>query len=294
MRDEIDAVLPCLDEAAALPWVLARMPPGFRAIVADNGSTDGSGAVARSLGALVVDVPQRGFGAAVHAGLLAARTDVVCVLDADGSLDPAELPAVAGPVLRGEADLVLGRRRPTGRGAWPWHGRVGNAVLARRLRRHTGAELHDLGPMRAFRRQPLLACRSGTAASVIRSRWCCGPPRPTGGSPRWTSATGRGPRAPGPRSPARSAVRPGRSATWPRCFAVSARLLVLAKAPVPGRVKTRLCPPCTPDQAAAIAAAALADTLAATTGAAPGRTVLALDGPDGRSARRRRPGPARR
>jgi dTDP-L-rhamnose 4-epimerase len=154
--EEMDVVLPCLDEAAALPWVLARMPPGFRAVVADNGSTDGSGAVARSLGALVVDVPQRGFGAAVHAGLLSARTDVVCVLDADGSLDPAELPAVVGPVLRGEADLVLGRRRPTGRGAWPWHGRVGNAVLARRLRRHTGADLHDLGPMRAFRRQPLL------------------------------------------------------------------------------------------------------------------------------------------
>ncbi|MFL6129236.1 MAG: glycosyltransferase family 2 protein [Mycobacteriales bacterium] len=156
MPAEIDAVLPCLDEAAALPWVLGRMPAGYRAVVADNGSTDGSADVARSLGALVVQVPQRGFGAAVHAGLLACRSEVVCVLDADGSLDPAELPDVAGPVLRGEADLVLGRRRPTGRGAWPWHGRVGNAVLAHRLRRHTGTRLHDLGPMRAFRRQPLL------------------------------------------------------------------------------------------------------------------------------------------
>jgi glycosyltransferase involved in cell wall biosynthesis len=152
----VDAVLPCLDEAAALPWVLGRMPAGYRAVVADNGSTDGSGALARSLGALVVDVPQRGFGAAVHAGLLACTSDVVCVLDADGSLDPAQLPDVAGPVLRGEADLVLGRRRPTDRGAWPWHGRAGNALLARRLRRHTGVRLHDLGPMRAFRRQPLL------------------------------------------------------------------------------------------------------------------------------------------
>lgn len=156
MPAEIDAVLPCLDEAAALPWVLARMPPGYRPVVADNGSTDGSAAVARSLGALVVDVPRRGFGAAVHAGLLACTSDVVCVLDADGSLDPAELPDVTGPVLRGEADLVLGRRRPVSRDAWPWHGRVGNALLARRLRRHTGAGLHDLGPMRAFRRQPLL------------------------------------------------------------------------------------------------------------------------------------------
>jgi len=152
----IDAVLPCLDEAAALPWVLGRMPAGYRPVVADNGSTDGSAAIARSLGALVVEVPQRGFGAAVHAGLLACTADVVGVLDADGSLDPADLPAVTGPVLRGEADLVLGRRRPTGPGAWPWHGRVGNAVLARRLRRHTGVPLHDLGPMRAFRRRPLL------------------------------------------------------------------------------------------------------------------------------------------
>jgi hypothetical protein len=59
---------------------------------------------------------------------------------------------------------------------------------------------------------------------------------------------------------------------------MTARLLVLAKAPVPGRVKTRLCPPCTPDQAAAVAAAALADTLAATAGAVAGGTVLALEG----------------
>ena len=152
----IDVVLPCLDEAAALPWVLGRMPAGYRAVVADNGSTDGSADIARRCGALVIDVPQRGFGAAVHAGLLAARSDIVCVVDADGSLDPAQLPEVAAPVLAGEADLVLGRRRPTDRSAWPWHGRVGNALLARRLRRHTGAKLHDLGPMRAFRRQPLL------------------------------------------------------------------------------------------------------------------------------------------
>ena len=156
MRSVIDAVLPCLDEAAALPWVLGRLPAGYRAVVADNGSTDGSAGIARDLGALVVDVPRRGFGAAVHAGLLACTSEVVCVLDADGSLDPAQLPAVAGPVLDDRADLVLGRRRPTSAAAWPWHGRAGNAVLARRLRRRTGTALHDLGPMRAFHRQALL------------------------------------------------------------------------------------------------------------------------------------------
>lgn len=153
---DVDVVLPCLDEADALPWVLGRLPAGFRAVVADNGSTDGSGDVARALGALVVDVPARGFGAAVHAGLLAARSDLVCVLDADGSLDPAQLPRVLDPVAAGTADLVLGRRRPSGRDAWPWHGRVGNAVLARRLSRRVGTRLHDLGPMRAFPRAALL------------------------------------------------------------------------------------------------------------------------------------------
>jgi glycosyltransferase involved in cell wall biosynthesis len=151
-----DIVLPCLNEAAALPWVLGRVPAGYRAIVADNGSTDGSAEVASRYGARVVSVPERGFGAAVHAGLLACEADVVCVLDADGSLDPLQLPRVAGPVLAGDADLVLGRRRPVDRRAWPWHGRLGNALLARRLRSRTGAPLHDLGPMRAARREPLL------------------------------------------------------------------------------------------------------------------------------------------
>ena len=74
---EIDVVLPCLNEAGALPWVLSRMPSGYRPIVADNGSTDDSAAIAAAYGAHVVHVPQRGFGAACHAGLLAASSDIV-------------------------------------------------------------------------------------------------------------------------------------------------------------------------------------------------------------------------
>jgi len=153
----IDVVLPCLDEAAALPWVLSRIPDGYRAIVADNGSTDGSAGIASAHGALVVPVPQRGFGAAAHAGLTAATADVVCFMDADGSLDPAQLPRVGGPVLDGQADLVLGRRRPTSARAFPWHARAGNAVVAARLRRTCGARVRDIGPMRAARRADLLA-----------------------------------------------------------------------------------------------------------------------------------------
>lgn len=154
-----DVVLPCLDEAAALPWLLSRMPPGFRPLVADNGSTDGSAAVARRHGARVVSVPQRGFGAACHAGLLVCDCPdgVVCFLDADASLDPVDLVRVATPVLSGDADLVLGARVPVSRRAWPGHARLANRVLARRLRQRTGVRLTDLGPARAIRRSTLLA-----------------------------------------------------------------------------------------------------------------------------------------
>jgi glycosyltransferase involved in cell wall biosynthesis len=154
---EIDVVLPCLNEAGALPWVLSRMPNGFRPIVADNGSTDGSAAIAAAHGALVVHVPQRGFGAACHAGLLAASADVVCVMDADASFDPGDLPLVAEPVITGRVDLMLGWRAMQGRGAWPLHARIGNRVLAAELRRRIGVRVRDLGPMRAARRADLLA-----------------------------------------------------------------------------------------------------------------------------------------
>jgi len=151
-----DVVLPVLDEAEALPWVLDRMPTTFDPIVVDNGSTDGSAEIARRLGARVVREPQRGFGAACYAGLSAASSTVVCFMDSDGSLDPADLPSVCGPVIDGSADLVLGARNAQ-RGAWPLHARVGNRVIAREVRRRTGVALRDLGPMRAAGRDELLA-----------------------------------------------------------------------------------------------------------------------------------------
>jgi glycosyltransferase involved in cell wall biosynthesis len=151
----IDVILPALDEAAALPDLLARMPAGYRAIVVDNGSTDGTAEVAARCGAVVVTEPQRGFGAACAAGLAAATSDIVCFMDADGSLDPQELPLVVRQVLDGSADIVLGARRPM-RGAWPVHARLLNRLLAVELRRRTRSSLHDLGPMRAARRQALL------------------------------------------------------------------------------------------------------------------------------------------
>lgn len=154
----VDVVLPCLDEAEALPWVLGRLPGWARAIVVDNGSSDGSAELAAGLGATVVAASQRGYGAACHAGLLVATAPLVAFLDCDASLDPRQLSrlldavgvtatsrSVATAVTK---QLVVGRRMPVGRGAWPWHLRVANRVVAQRLNRRTGLKLHDVGPMR--------------------------------------------------------------------------------------------------------------------------------------------------
>lgn len=165
----VTVVLPARDEAGPLPGVLQRMPAGYQVVVVDNASTDDTAEVAQRLGAHVVHEAIPGYGAAVHAGLLAARTDIVCFMDSDGSIDPAELPAMVvllegtegsaeSPCGRdpGRLDLVVGRRRATGRGAWPWHARAGNAVLAARLRGRTGIPVHDLGSVRVTRRIALL------------------------------------------------------------------------------------------------------------------------------------------
>jgi glycosyltransferase involved in cell wall biosynthesis len=152
--DPIDVVLPVLDEAGAIPGVLAAIPSGYRPIVVDNGSSDGSADVARRHGAEVVHEPRPGFGSACFAGLTAARSGVVCFMDCDGSLDAAELPRVAAPVAAGTADLVLGSRVAAA-GAWPLHARVANRALGLMVRRR-GVRVSDIGPMRAARREALL------------------------------------------------------------------------------------------------------------------------------------------
>jgi glycosyltransferase involved in cell wall biosynthesis len=153
---DVDVIFACLNEEAALPWVLSRLPSGYRAIVVDNGSTDRSAAIARELGAVVISEPLRGFGSAAHAGLLGATAPIVAFCDADASMDPADLPLVTLPIADGTSDLVLGRRRPTRANAWPLHARLANHSLAYLMRRATGIAFHDLGPMRAARRQPML------------------------------------------------------------------------------------------------------------------------------------------
>ncbi len=151
-------ILPVLNEAAALPSLLASMPAGFRPLVVDNGSDDGSAEVALSLGAVVVSERVRGFGAACWSGLLASDPEdgLVCCMDGDGSLDPGDLARVSAPVREGRADLALGARRPTARRSWPAHARLANALLAVEVRRRTGLDLRDIGPMRVARRDALL------------------------------------------------------------------------------------------------------------------------------------------
>ena len=155
MACEVDVVLPCRDEAAALRVLLPRIPHGYHAVVVDNGSRDGTAEVARSFGATVVSEPVPGYGRAVHAGMLAARSGIVAVLDGDDSLDPDDLPELVQLVASGRADLAAGRRRPVTRAAWPVHARAGTVLVAAALRRR-GIAVHDVAPMRVAQRDAVL------------------------------------------------------------------------------------------------------------------------------------------
>ncbi|MGA9374893.1 MAG: glycosyltransferase family 2 protein, partial [Mycobacterium sp.] len=116
----VTVVLPCLNEEESLPAVLAAIPVGYTALVVDNNSTDDTAAVARANGAVVVAEKRPGYGSAVHAGVVAATTPIVAVLDGDGSLDPHELPDLVAELERG-ADMAIGRRRAIPGLSWPWH-----------------------------------------------------------------------------------------------------------------------------------------------------------------------------
>jgi glycosyltransferase involved in cell wall biosynthesis len=151
-----ELVLPCKDEGPALRLLLPTVPPCLAVIVVDNGSTDDTADVARALGATVVSEPRPGYGAAVHAGVLAAAADLLAVMDADGSFDPHDLLPLVAEVCEGRADLATGRRRPVSRGLWPWHARAGNSVVLWWLRRRTGLPVRDIAPMRVCRRDALL------------------------------------------------------------------------------------------------------------------------------------------
>jgi glycosyltransferase involved in cell wall biosynthesis len=146
-------IIPALDEARVIEHVVARVPRDLISdvVVVDNGSTDGTGAVATRTGARVVTEPRRGYGSACWAGVCAVPADaeVVVFLDADGSQDPADIRRVLEPLRSGGADFVMGARQPTGR--HPWHARLGTRLVAAFVSWRYGTQLSDIGPLRAIR-----------------------------------------------------------------------------------------------------------------------------------------------
>lgn len=152
-------VMPALDEADALPAAMAGRPIGVPVIVVDNGSRDDTARVAVDLGARVVHEPQRGFGAACWTGALAAaQADVVVFVDADATFAWPDIAAVAATVVSGRADLAVSWRRRNLRqpGSMPWHVAAGNRALGGLCGVLVGTPLHDIGPLRAIRRDVLL------------------------------------------------------------------------------------------------------------------------------------------
>lgn len=161
----VAVLIPALDEEHALPYVLAEIPRGAAdlVVVVDNGSSDRTAEVALAGGARVVREPRRGYGQACLAGLDfllggSGRTplrdeDIVVFLDADHSDFAEDLPVVAAPVLRGEADFVVGSRmrNAASRAALLPQARFGNRLACLLLRVLFGARYTDLGPFRAIR-----------------------------------------------------------------------------------------------------------------------------------------------
>lgn len=153
----VSIIIPALNEAEPLPGVLAAIPrtegAEVEVIVVDNGSTDDTARVARESGAHVVSEPRRGYGFACAAGFRVARSkspDVIVFMDADGSFDPGEMPALLEPLRVGLADVVLGARLlQDRRRTMPYHQRFGNWLAASMIRWLYGIPLTDLGPYRA-------------------------------------------------------------------------------------------------------------------------------------------------
>ena len=165
------AVIPALNEAPSIAGVVGKLRNQravvfYRIVVVDNGSTDGTGELARQAGATVVREWRRGYGYACRAGVLAAGdADVIVLLDGDAADETSDLPRVLEPLLRGRADLVVGSRvaEPGSRepGSMTPHQVLGNRLATFLMRRLYGTEVTDLGPLRAIRREDLLALRMG-------------------------------------------------------------------------------------------------------------------------------------
>ncbi len=160
----ISVVIPALNEVESIGHVVRSMPWDYIAecIVVDNGSTDGTGDVAAEAGARVVQAP-RGYGAAMQAGVLAARpaSEILVMLDGDGADDAADMSRLVGPIARNEADFVIGSRI---RGVREPGSMLGSQVFAAHLigflvGRLYGFQYTDMCAFRAIRRSSLESMR---------------------------------------------------------------------------------------------------------------------------------------
>lgn len=160
----VSVVIPALNEegpvGATVRGIIAAAPPGLaEVIVADNGSTDNTAAEARAAGANVVRQPERGYGAACLAALAAVnpRSNIVLFMDADLSDVPEEAAQLLGPIIAGEADMVIGSRNlgAIEPGAMSAPQRFGNWLAPALVRVIWGVRYTDLGPFRAIRRDAL-------------------------------------------------------------------------------------------------------------------------------------------
>lgn len=130
MSTSVQVTLPCLNEAQSLSAALFGFSEGYGPILADNGSTDATAAIATPHGALVVSEKRHGLGSAVNVELKAASVDIVTIMGDDGSFNGSELTKLVALVASGQADLALGRRAPQTRCAWLLHARAANIFLA--------------------------------------------------------------------------------------------------------------------------------------------------------------------
>jgi glycosyltransferase involved in cell wall biosynthesis len=163
----VTAIIPVWNEAEVIGLVLDEVPQDIvdRVIVVDGGSIDGTPNIAARRGADVVRQRQRGYGAACDEGARAAGFGVLVFFDGDYSDPPAEVSRLVTPILRGEADLVLGCRGRGGSGhAVPLHARLGNRLVTESIRLMTGRRVRDLPSYKAIRadRLAMLGMREKT------------------------------------------------------------------------------------------------------------------------------------
>jgi len=157
---KISVVIPTYNEAPAIAEVIGAVPQkGVQEIiVVDNGSTDGTAERAAAAGARVIHEPRKGYGSACWAGANSVRnSEIIVFLDGDRSDDPAQLQRIAAPVIKGQADLVIGSRigGKLERGSMPLHAKLGNRIIVFLLRLLYGIRITDIGSFRAIRTRVL-------------------------------------------------------------------------------------------------------------------------------------------